>query len=110
VDDTHNTIVALSMDTVKNYLKFNAALWQDLLYTIDGKLNLPKCKFVVCQWLQNNIGTLTLETKSNIGHITIKDCETNKAMQIKEIKVTELCTLLVLQNAPADNQSGNRIK
>jgi hypothetical protein len=109
VDDTHSNMIAQSVDHLINILKHNAALWEKLLYTIGGKLEITKCKFVIYNWLNDKNGTLTLKNNKSIGSIFIEDSETKKQLEIKEIDTLTPYKLLGVHNAPSDNQLGNKI-
>jgi hypothetical protein len=49
----------------------NAQMWETFVYTTGGKLAIPKCDFVIIQWIEESNGNLTLDktTKYNL-HIT----------------------------------------
>jgi hypothetical protein len=102
VDDTYSTMIGESIDDIKKKLVKNAKLWEELLFTIGGKLEITKCKFVVYKWDQNSIGTLTLSTEKSIGTIVIEESETKQLLKIEEIKSNEPYKLLGLQTVPND--------
>jgi hypothetical protein len=95
VDDSYSIMIANSIDQAKQYLKLNAERWENLLYTIGGKLELSKCKFFVYNWKQDSIGTLTLFHERQIRNIKIKDSETLKNIEYKKSKSMKLTKSLV---------------
>jgi hypothetical protein len=62
----------------------NAQLWENLLHTSGGKLEIPKCLFVLMQWYYNKRGTAQLVTTHN-QFLHIWCSKTNKSMIIPQM-------------------------
>ncbi len=99
VDDTNCPTVLHSRDLahLKQTVQNNTKLWESLLHTIGGKLELTKCKFSVFNWQTNSLGTTTLQTDTQIGSIQIEDSETHTNCEIAEIPPNEAYKLLGTQ-------------
>ena len=55
---------------IRNKLRHNTQLWEKLLYTTGGKLELTKCKFTILNWNQNKTSS---NKKLQSEPIKIKD-------------------------------------
>jgi hypothetical protein len=102
VDDTNSTMICKKIDDLIEMLEHNAKTWEELLYTIGGKLELTKCKFTVFKWDTDDIGTLTISKEKTIGSIQITDNETGKIESIQEIASDEPYKLLGVPMATKD--------
>jgi hypothetical protein len=99
VDDTNCIMTCNDIEELIDMLQHNAATWEQLLYTIGGKLELSKCKFTVYNWKQDNKGTMILSTDKSIGKIRIMESESGKEVEINEIAPTETYKLLAIPMA-----------
>jgi hypothetical protein len=107
VDDTHSTMIGKSIDQIKEYLWHNATLWEKLLHTIGGKLEISKCKFYVYNWTPDEIGTPVLNNQLSFGDISITESESKQKIKIMEIKTDETYKLLGVQNSPLKAAESN---
>jgi hypothetical protein len=99
VDDTYGVTICNEIWQLQRLLTHNAQLWENLLFTIGGKLEITKCKFVIYNWTQDEYGTLTLNNNKTLGKITINESETNTPMEIEEIESTTPYKLLGIPTA-----------
>jgi hypothetical protein len=99
VDDTNCPTITHKndLDDLKATLIHNAKLWETLLFTIGGKLELSKCKFSSFLWDSDENGTVKLHDNAQIGSIEIISSESQTPCQIEEIKPTEPYKLLGIQ-------------
>ena len=94
VDDTNCIMTCENIEELINILEHNATTWENLLFTIGGKLEISKCKFTVYKWETNKIGTMELVKNKSIGNIKIVESETGNEIEIEEIAPTETYKLL----------------
>ncbi len=99
VDDTNCPTITHKNDLedLKATLIHNAKLWETLLFTIGGKLELSKCKFLSFLWTTDDNGTVKLQDIAQIGSIAINSSESQTPCEITEIKPTEPYKLLGIQ-------------
>jgi hypothetical protein len=87
VDDTttlmikHFTMAAF----IILFLRHDAKLWECLLHTTGGKLEIPKCNFAVFNWYFDNQGRAILKP-SNQQSIHVKCSESNITMLVPQIQ------------------------
>jgi hypothetical protein len=65
-------------------LEKDTQLWEKLLFTSGGKLEIPKCCFRVFSWTFDNLGRAILDNATKY-HLHIKSSETQKTLQIPQI-------------------------
>ena len=99
VDDTNSLSLCKNAEELEHLLTTNATIWEQLLHTIGGKLELSKCKFTTYLWKANDIGTMEINEKKTIGSLQICDSETKLTNNIEEISPTESYKLLGVQMA-----------
>jgi hypothetical protein len=104
VDDTNCLMTCKNIDDLIELIQHNATTWERLLFLIGGKLELSKCKFTIYNWTDNNndIGTMCLETETNIRKINITDSETQQQIEIEEIPSNEPYKLLGIPMCPTE--------
>jgi hypothetical protein len=108
VDDTHATMIGATLAEVISMVRFNATLWERILYIIGGKMEITKCKFVIFDWIVDDSGTLILNNNKSTDNIKIKDSESNQVLQIDEICTTEPYKLLGINNCPLLAEKGQK--
>jgi hypothetical protein len=65
-------------------LEINAQMKEVFLYTTGGKLKIPKCNFIIIQWIEEASGTLWLDTTTKYN-LHIKNSETFAITKIPQI-------------------------
>jgi hypothetical protein len=101
VDDTNCPTLTDNPDLklLKQQVEQNTSLWEKLLFTIGGKLELTKCKFSTFAWHSDKNGTQILCNSNQLGALEIPDSETRTTCQIEEIPSSESYKLLGVQMA-----------
>lgn len=88
-------------DLVEN-TTIKAQWWEELLYAIGQKMELPKCFWYLIVWLFNQEGEATLAWPEHLGHeIKINDSETSNAITITQKPCDELHKTLGAMESPA---------
>jgi hypothetical protein len=103
VDDTNSMMICKNKDDLIEMLEHNAKMWEELLHTIGGKLELTKCKFTVFKWDTDDIWTMTISKDKTIGSIQITDSETGKLESIQEVATNETYKLLGVPMSPIES-------
>jgi hypothetical protein len=66
-------------------LQNDAQLWERLLYTSGGKLEIPKCVFSIFDWIFDNSGRSKLNMATDYN-LHIQSSETKKLIVIPQMK------------------------
>jgi hypothetical protein len=100
VDDT--TTLTIQHYTIMIYiiliLQKDAQLWERLLYTSGGKLEIPKCIFALFDWSFDKWGRPTLSSSSS-NHLHLQCSETKKHAIIPQMSTKEAYKYVGIQLA-----------
>jgi hypothetical protein len=90
VDDTTTLLIQklIMLPYILLRLQQDAQLWEKLLYTTGGKLEIPKCVFTIFRWEFDNQGRPYL-SPSNKQQLHIKSSETGEIMLVPQIDPNE---------------------
>jgi hypothetical protein len=69
-------------------LEKDTRLWEKLLFTSGGKLEIPKCCFRIFNWPFDNLGRAVLD-KTRKYHLHVRISDTQTTMQIPQIPSTK---------------------
>jgi hypothetical protein len=73
---------------IQTFLQNDAQLWENLLHTSGGKLEIPKCNFSVFQWEYDKFGRAFL-TNDNISLLSVTSSDDNTITKIPFIPINQ---------------------
>jgi hypothetical protein len=90
VDDTTTLLIQklAMLPYILLLLQQDAQLWEKLLYTTGGKLEIPKCVFTIFRWEYDKLGRPYL-SPSNKQQLHVKSSETGEIMLVPQIEPNE---------------------
>lgn len=95
--------------TIHDLLKHDVQLWEQLLHVTGGKLEIPKCKFLVFTWTFNANGDAILSHVEYAYPMDIVDSDTDQPITIESITSNTPYKLLGVQIA-FDGNSQEQLK
>jgi hypothetical protein len=95
VDDSHSIMIRDPSDTtpLSTIIQHNMQLWEELLYTIGGKLEITKCRYIRFENAANT------QPRQETPRIAITDHETSTEMIPDELHHSEAYKLLGIHMA-----------
>jgi hypothetical protein len=69
-------------------LEKDTQLWEKLLFTSGGKLEIPKCCFSIFCWTFDNLGRATLDNSKQYN-LHVRSSETQEILRIPQIKTSQ---------------------
>jgi hypothetical protein len=85
-------------------LQQDAQLWEKLLFTTGGKLEIPKCVFSIFTWKYDNLGRPIL-LPSNKQQLHVQSSETGSTMLVPQIEPTDAYKYVGIQLALDGNMT-----
>jgi hypothetical protein len=106
VDDTTSLLIQhiTMLPYIILILQQDAQLWEKLLFTTGGKLEIQKCVFAIFKWKFDNLGRPVLQPSNN-QQLHVKSSETGDIMLVPQIEPSDAYIYVGVQLALDGNMT-----